>query len=67
MVLPGTCYPTNYLGRMKSILHPRIQIFSFMKESVSFQHPIISTGLKYLTPMFLSIETMVRFVFNACM
>ena len=31
----------------------RIQLFPFMKYFVSFHHPIISTGLKYLILMFL--------------
>ena len=38
-----------------------------MKESVSVYQHIISTGLKYLTPMFLSIDMMVHFVLNALM
>ena len=48
-----------------TVIHPRIQMFTFMKESVSFHHPIIWTSLKNITPMFLSIEILVHFVFNA--
>ena len=40
-------------------------MFPFMKEYVSVHHPIIYNGLKYLTPMFLSIKIMVHFSFNA--
>ena len=35
-----------------------------MKESVSVHHPIIWTGLKNITPMFLSIKMMFHFFFN---
>ena len=38
-----------------------------MKESISAHHPIIWTGLKNITPMFLSIEMMVHFLFYALM
>ena len=36
-----------------------------MKEFESVHHPIIWTGLKTITPMFLSIDMTVHFVFNA--
>ena len=39
--------------------------FPFVKASVSVHHPIIWTGLKYITPMFLSIDIEIHFVFNA--
>ena len=39
--------------------------FPFTKESVSFHHPIIWTGLKNLTPILLSIDMKVHFVFDA--
>ena len=42
----------------------RIHMFPFMKEFLSVNHTIISTGLKYLTPMFLLIEMMDHFFFN---
>ena len=48
-----------------SIMHFRIQIFPFMKESMSVHHPIIQTGLRYLTPMLLSIDMRVHFFFNS--
>ena len=41
--------------------------FSFTKDYVSVHHPIIWTGLKIITPMLLSINTNVNFVFNALM
>ena len=38
-----------------------------MKEYVPFHHPIVWNVLKSLTPMLLSIDMMVYFVFNARM
>ena len=38
-----------------------------MKEFMSVHHPIIYTGFKDLISMFLQIEMMVHFVFNAWM
>ena len=35
----------------------RIQMFPFMTYFVSFHHPIISTGLKDLIPMFLGFHS----------
>ena len=48
-----------------SIMHFRIQIFPFMKGSTSINHPIIQTGLIYLTSMFLSIDMRVHFFINS--
>ena len=51
-------------GFLMSVMHLRIKMSPFMKESVSFHHHIIWTGLKVLTPMYLSIDIMVHFIFN---
>ena len=42
-------------------------MFQFMKEYVSVHHPIIYTGLKYITPMLFSIGIEVHFFFGALM
>ena len=42
-------------------------MFPFVKEFVSVHHPIIYTSLIYITPMFLSIDINVHFLFNAWM
>ena len=52
-------------GVQMSVINFIIKFFSFMKQSVSVHHCIIQTGLKDVTPMLLSIKTMVHFVFNA--
>ena len=52
-------------GFWMSVIHHRIQMFPFMVESVSVQHPIIWTGLKYIIPMFLSIYMTFHSVFDA--
>ena len=47
------------------VIHFRIKMFPFMKESVSVHHPIIWTGLIDFIPMFLSIEMKAHVVFNS--
>ena len=42
-----------------------MKMLPFIKESMSVYHAIIWTGLKMLTPMFLSFKMKDHFVFNA--
>ena len=41
------------------------KMFRFTKKSVSVYHPNTWTGLKNVTPMFLSVKIKVDFVFSA--
>ena len=54
-------------GFWLSVMHSRIKMFPFMKDSVSVHHPIIWTVLINLIPMLLSIHNMVHFIFNTLM
>ena len=58
-------YIDSLTGVWMSVMLSIIQMYIFMKESVSVHHPIIWTVLKNITPMFLSIDVVVGFVFNA--
>ena len=51
-------------GFWMSVIIYRIKIFPLIKTPVSVHHTIIWTGLKNITPIFLSIEMTVYFVFN---
>ena len=55
----------SLLGFCLSVMHLIIQMFSLVEDSVSVHHPIIQTGLRYLTPIFLSVEMMAHFIFNS--
>ena len=60
-------YIESLLVFWMSVIHSIIQMLPYMRKSVSLHHPIIWTGLKNLNTMYLSINMMVHFVFDAWM